>query len=218
MRVIEVIFMKGQLIFRIALLLIIILFISDNIYSQCSKKKYCPKKDLGDYDYDFGDNPSSYAFLSPGDTCNFKTVVYGSYDYRILVCSDPKLGHVNFIVCDPERKVRKVIKEIQEEDIIDYKLDEYGEIMYDDNWEPIETGRTKVYDTIWGTESYFYEIVLYDNYKDTNSNNYWEGSIRKDQTLLVKVIIPEGEIKIDGCVDVLVGRVKQVRKKFIKYN
>jgi len=218
MRFDDLVLKKGLFAFRTKLLFFIFLCSSYNIYSQCSKKKYCPKKDLGEYDYDFGDNPSSYAFLSPGDTCSFKTVVYGGYDYRILICSDPKLGHIHFFVNDPERKVRKIIKEIQESEIIDYKLDEYGEVMYDDNWEPIELGRTTVYDTIWGTESYFDEIVIYDNYKDPKSQNYWEGSIRRDQTLQVKVIVPQGDIEIDGCVDVLIGRIKQYEKKFIKYD
>ncbi|MCK4661279.1 MAG: hypothetical protein KAT68_00325 [Bacteroidales bacterium] len=170
---------------NIILILLILFFVSqtNSLYSQkCSKKKYCNKVDLGDYDYR---GQSSFTQMTKGDTLNIRIVVYAKKSYRILACGDSKFGELNLRIIYPAKKINKKIKEIITKNI-------------DNTTQQVQT------DTIWDYQSYEINEVIF-NKKNSEEKKYWETTSEKTRLLIIEVTVPNGKKNYIGCVNVLVG-------------
>lgn len=197
--------MKNIIIIFVGLMLFAL-----NSQAQCNKKKYCPDN-WGDYDYA---SQSSFASLAPGDTSRANVVLYAGQQYRIFVCNDPKLGDVGYQVVLPERKTKRTISEIRRDTVKTYKLDEYGEYVYDDLGNMIVTSKTVTSDTIWLTERYTFEKVLFDSKNNKTGKAFFEYKPSKSGRLQVKIKVPGGDPEYTGCVNIYVGRKAIGSKSF----
>ena len=177
--------------------------ITSQSYAQRCSERICDKDKLEDYDYR---SQTSFAYLIPGDTARLNIVVYNGQTYKIFTCSESDLGEVHYNIIRPIRKVKRKIKDINTEVQIEYKTDEYGEEVYDENWEPIEIGRTTVYDTIWETIRFTEDKVVFDNQNNEQGNNYWKYICKNTRRMVIEVIVPEGDPDMQGCVVIMVGR------------
>lgn len=195
---------------RIILLFVIFYSIVSNSYSQ-----NCDNDFYGDYDYR---SQSKFAELSPGDTSRLNIVVYSNQDFRIFICYDEELGPCKYRIVRRDRKSERIVKSIEEEIIIEYKTDEYGNELFDDDYNPIEVGRETVFDTIWETRKYFEEKVLFDSENNATDKPFWEKRIKKTHRLIIEVIIPEGgDSGYLGDVEIMVGRRSKISTKFKNY-
>lgn len=221
-------------IIKITPIILILLSFSFQLNAQnCARKaqKFCPEEQYGDYDYR---SQSSYAVLAPGDTARASIVVYSKQDTRILICSDPALGDVNYKIFDPKRVTKRSIKEVNktETEVPVYakdasgnllqEKDEWGDPMYDyDTGEPvykIERYESIVeYDTIWQTERVIKEEIVFDSAK--SDKNYWEElGTKKTKRLIIEVVVPQSDQSYEGCVNVEVGhKFSESKKTFYSY-
>ena len=175
---------------------------------RCDKKKYCV-----DYyeDFDFR-TQSVYAHLLPGDTSVVKTVVYSNKMYRIFACMDEDYGPIHFRIVQPYRVTERKIKKVTYDTTYTYKVDEYGDEIYDDNGNPVVDKMEVTADTLWEVKRVQKEKLLYDSEKADKP--YWEARIRKTKRIFIYVYVPE-DIDPDGdCVAVYVGRKALARSKF----
>jgi hypothetical protein len=201
--------------------LCLVVYVS-NAQQTCGNKKLCGKEDLGD-SYDFR-GQSTFGRLSPGDTSRVKAVLYSKNDVRILVCSDPSLGDVNFRILKTIREYNRTIDKIEksttEEPI--YKtdkegnpvavLDDWGEPKKDDlgqiQYEIIDYKPVTKIDTIWKTERKTREDVLFDSRK---GKKVFEEEMKKTESVIIEVVVPETTDekmkKYEGCVAIMVGRM-----------
>ncbi len=204
--------MKKTIIKTSVLLIAIAMITSFNSFSQCIKKKYCSENE-GDYDYA---SQSSFALLSPGDTSRATVVLYTNQTYRIYVCADEVLGDVKYQVILPERKTSRKIGEIRKDTSVTYKMDpNTGDYAYDDWGNMIVESKKVVLDTLWVTERYTFEKVLYDN-KNNKGKEYYDYTPAKSGRIQVKIQLPEGDPEDEACVNVYVGRRVVGSKNFQK--
>lgn len=199
------------------------------IYSQ--QQRNCPStlKDIQklypgipflDFDYR---GQSSNAYLQQGDTVDYDVVLYAYKDYRIMVCGEEQLGNVKFAIY---QKTKEPIRQVKQINTIEpqtvYKVDENGEMMYDDNYQPIvdkeKTTTVVTYDTVWENKFNKKEVLVFEN----KTKNFWDiKSVEKTTNYVIRVMIPyttnlpEGAdiYDISGCVNILVGHKPQAKSK-----
>lgn len=194
---------------------ILVLGFSNNANAQrCDKMELCDESiDYGEYDYRM---QSSFLVAYPGDTVVYKTVLYIRKQYNIFVCADPDLGDVRYKIVKPYRKTIKKIKEIKNDTIVNYKLDENGEIAYpeENNYEPVVESTEVNKDTIWDIKRVTAEKLVYDS--KTGKSPMYTKVIKRTQRAFIYVYVPETGTPSGGCVNIYVGKQdigKRVRYK-----
>lgn len=178
--------------------------------SRCVKKTYC-RLDMGDYDYR---SQSSYGEFNPGDTVRTKFIVYSGQDYRLFACAHPDLGDIQFKVIEPIKETKRIITDIQKQEIVEYELNEYGDAKVDENGNMKVVRKYTKRDTIWGRETIIKEKLLFDSANNSKNALYWEQSIKKTKRLIIEVIVPEGDRSIFECLNIYVGRMQSKSKAF----
>ena len=175
---------------------------------RCDKQKYCVDY-YDDFDYR---TQSVFAHLLPGDTSVVKTVVYSNKLYRIFACMKEEYGQIHFKIVQPYRVTEKNIKKIVYDTSYTYKVDEYGEEIYDDDGNPIVDNMDVTTDTLWDIKRVTKEKLLYDS--EQAENPYWQARIKKTKRIFIYVYVPEN-VNVDGdCVAVYIGRKALSRTKF----
>ncbi len=191
-----------------------VLGISFNANAQrCDKQDFCDESiDYGEYDYRM---QSSFVYAYPGDTVVYKTVLYLRKQYNVFVCADPELGDVRYKIVKPFRKTVKKIKEITTDTVVEYKLDENGEIAYpeENNYEPVKIGETIERDTVWDIKRVTDEKLIYDS--RTGKTPIYNKVVKRTHRVFIYVYVPEDGNPSGGCVNIYVG--KQDIGKRIKY-
>lgn len=179
---------------------------------DCLKKRFCDREDFEDYDY----RSQSYgAYLAPGDTSRVNFVVYSKQDFRVLVCGEGNLGDVQFRIIKPVREHVREIKTINEEEIIEYEMDEWGSELLDDDGNPVIKSKEVLRDTVWESKVEKKEIIIYDSKK--SDETYWEQKdITKTSRMFVEVIVPPGDPDNAGCVAIMIGRKFSRSRSFMK--
>lgn len=202
--------MSKSIRFKLVFLLIIVAtFPSIQGYSQrCDKKKFCPSELLGEYDYG---PQTTYTQLGTGDTIRIKTVVYSKFNYRIFVCGERRLGDIRFKVYYPEKRFEPTIDRIIDKQVVDYKRDKNGFLIYDNNEEPIKQGISVVKDTVWTRRLVTYDNLVFDN--DVPENLFWESEVKKTRLMIVEIVIPKSRRYFFGCIAVMVGRIPFIEQK-----
>lgn len=205
------------------------------IFGISSFAQNCPTSDkdllklygnlpLADFDYR---GQSSRAVLMQGDTVDYEIVLYAYKDYRVIIIGEPQLGEIQFNIYEKKKETLKRIKEIKEiqpEPV--YKTDQYGEILYDDNWEPIiDTAASQdvTYDTVFERKIVKREYLAFEN----TERNFWDlKKVRETRNFKIQVVIPYSEnlpedvdiYDLSGCVNILVGHKPEDKdKSFQKY-
>lgn len=184
---------------------ILFLSFSTKIYAQrCDKMNY-GSEFYEDYDFRM---QSVYITLLPGDTSVVKTVVYAGKAYRIFAEIDPEYPPVHWKIVEPYRVSVKKIKAINNDTIYEYKKDEYGDIIYDEdnNYEPIVSGMSVNHDTIFEILREQKEKLIFDSEKSSSENPYWEKIIKKTHRLFVYVYMPTDIYPEGDCANVYIGR------------
>ena len=199
-------------------LTIIILVFASNIkvsYSQnCEKRWYC--EDNFDDKYTFT-SQSRYGTMPLGEKKRIKTSCYSNKRYRIFACGDEDLnGDVHFKIIKEVRKNIKKIQQIRKDTLIEFQLDEWGEVAYpeENDYQPVELSRTVETDTIWETKRITEEKVLYDSKATTDGKTYWEASIKRGHSIVIEVETPPGDPDIEDCVNIYVGSRSLSAKQF----
>jgi len=187
-----------------------------------NNKKLCGKEELGEY-FDYR-GQSSFGRLAPGDTSRVKVVLYSKNDVRIMVCSDPTLGEVQFRILKTIREYNRVVDRIEKTTVDEpiYKtdkegnpipvLDDWGEPKKDDvgqvQYEIVDYKQVTKVDTVWKTDRKIREDVLFDSRK---GKKVYEEEIKKTESVLIEVVAPpstDPQMKTyEGCVAVMVGRM-----------
>lgn len=187
------------------------LFVSSSfqLYAQCEKKKYCSDY-FDDFDYR---SQSSFAKLSPGDTSSISVVLYGGQKYRIFICSDEKLGKVNWKLVNPERKTKRTIQSIKKDTLVLYKVNEYGDYETDEMGNLLVKEKKINTDTLWNTERITVDKVVFDN-KSASAKPYYEIQPKKSERFIIRLSIPSGDPYYEGCVNAYIGRLAAGSKSF----
>lgn len=179
---------------------------------------------LANFDYR---GQSSNAVLMQGDTVDYEVVLYAYKDYRVIVVAEPQLGEIKFKIYEKKKETLKKIKEIKKTDPDPvYKRDQYGEILYDDNWEPVidtSVEQEPTYDTIWERKLVKREYLLFEN----ESKDFWDlKKVRETKNFRIQVMVPYSEnlpedadiYDLSGCVNILVGhKPEEEDKQFKRY-
>ncbi|MBU0489712.1 MAG: hypothetical protein KKA07_07390 [Bacteroidetes bacterium] len=228
--------MKTPGIVKKALAGLFILIASGVMGQDCFKsiKKFCRDLPYEDYDYI---GQSSYASLLPGDTAQFDVIFYSYKDYKVMLCSDPLLGEIDFEIFEKIKEKKKYIKQIlktPQDPVPIYELDEYGQQKIDDYYNPIQKTNPDgslafenlpdIIDTIFESKIETRVVKLFDN-KTQASNVYEELEVKKTKKLLIKVYIPPDNSSVTdryganpgGCVNLLIGNKYSRSKSFRKY-
>ncbi len=183
---------------------LVISFTSSSYAQRCYKKDFCAENiDYEDYDYR---TQSYFVTVYPGDTIKITAVMYANKQYKAFACANLELGDVTYQIVQPTRKSRRTIESINVDTIIDYKLDEYGEVAYpeENDYEPIEIGRSVESDTVFKVERYVYEKVIYDSKKESEPT--FAKNIKRTTRYFIYVYIPEDGKPSGGCLNVYIGR------------
>lgn len=205
---------------KIGVIIIVFVFFSlflgntKNSYSQnCERAKFC--RENFDERYYF-ETQSRYGMLPLGEKKRIKTSCYSNKRYRVFVCGDSYLGEISYKVIRQIRKNEKKIKDIKKDTIIEYKLDEWGEIAYleENDFQPVEISRKIEIDTIWVTTRVVVEKILFDSENNTSEKDYWDASIKKGHSIVIEVQTPEGDSDIEGCVNIYIGSRSLSSKRF----
>lgn len=186
--------------------LVVLLSISlstKNFAQKCAKKPYCSKEQLGDFDYR---SQSHYAELFNGETQRVEIVVYANQNYRLLVCTDPKLGNVEYKIFNLYKRPKKVMQDVYEKEVTIYKQAANGEFDYDENGNKVVLGTKMVNDTIWQRKTVKEEELIFDSRTISFKPPYWETTTSKTGMMLIETFVDESEDPRSGCVNVLVGR------------
>lgn len=222
---------NGIVLKLISAFIIATLVFQQNIQAQ----KDCPRepKDiiklygdlpLADFDYR---GQSSAAVLMQGDTVDYEIVLYAYKDYRVIIAAEPQLGNVKFNIYEKKKETVKKVKEIKKIEAEPvYLKDEYGEILYDDNWEPIidsTVGQSVTYDTVYERNIIKKELLVFQN----TQRNFWDlKKVTETKNFRIQVIVPYTEnlpenvdiYDLSGCVNILVGHKPEAKNKtFQKY-
>ncbi len=188
----------------------IAMFVFAMNFSVNSYAQRCDRMNYGsEYyeDYDFR-MQSVFSTLLPGDTSVVKTVVYEGKAYRIFAAIDQEYPSVHWKITEPYRVTIKKIKAINHDTIYEYKLDENGEIFYDENndYKPIVTGMSIKVDTIFESLRIQKEKLVFDSEKNNTDKPYWEKIIRKTRRLFIYVYMPTDIYPEGDCANVYIGR------------
>jgi len=188
----------------IAMLVFAMSFSVKSYAQRCDRMKYGSDY-YGDYDFRM---QSVFSTLLPGDTSVVKTVVYAGKAYRIFVAIDEEYPPVHWKITTPYRVTVKKIKAIKHDTVYEYKRDEDGEIIYDENndYKPIVTGMTVDTDTLFESKRVQKEKLVFDSEKNNSDNPYWGKIIRKTHRLFVYVYMPTDVYPEGDCANVYIGR------------
>lgn len=199
---------KGIVTFAISLISIVSFL---QVNAQCERKVFC---DDYEDDYDFR-SQSSFAKLSPGDTSSTSVVLYGGQKYRLFVCFDPALGDLKWKIVNPERKNKRSIKSIKKDTLVINKVDADGNFITDAQGNLVVKEKKIMIDTVWVTDRIAYDVVLYDNKKNTDKP-YLDVIPKKSERFIFRIAVPAGDANIEGCVNVYVGKLSVGSKSFSK--
>ena len=188
----------------IVILVFLMTFSAKSYAQRCDRMNYGSDY-YGDYDFRM---QSVFSTLLPGDTTVVKTVVYAGKAYRIFAAIDEEYPPVHWKITAPYRVTVKKIKEIRRDTVYEYKRDEYGEIIYDENndYQPVVTGMTVDTDTIYETKRVQKEKLVFDSEQNNSDKPYWEKIIRKTRRLFVYVYMPTDIYPEGDCANVYIGR------------
>ena len=202
---------------KIIIVLSILIIGTAGIAQECSyyHRKNCLDKGTMLMKYD---SQSKSAILGKGQVSEFHMVAYKNLDYRITVCSEPKLGdQIQFRIYEKKRVLIKDVEK-KEEKIEEATSDddEYDEEDYDDDsYEEEETLIKKKE----GPKHRIVKELLYDN-KDDGFNNMLEFTAEGAMSLIVEVLVPGSgntsklKIREMGCVGVLIEHKKSKKVGF----
>ncbi len=197
-----------------ALLIVFTILLNLNIVynsqaQKCAKKTYCSKEQMGDFDYR---SQSHYAELSNGESQRVEIVVYANQIYRLLVCTNPKLGAVEYKIYSVTKRPKKVVQEVYQKEVTMYRMTEGGDFDYDENGNKILEGKKMVNDTIWQRRTIEEETVIFDSKSIPFKPPYWETETKKTGMLVIETFVNESDEPATGCVNILVGRKTSVFK------
>lgn len=192
-------------------LLILLLTAGLESFSQrCDNKEFCDKSLYGEFDFR---SQSNYAQVYSGDTVRVKVVVYSGQSYRIFTCAERKLKDVAFRIIFPEKRFKRVIKEVVQKDVPIYEKDKNGNFVLDENGNKKKTGNIFANDTIWGRDLTTKESVIYDSREA--EEKFWDANIHKTRLIIIETIIPEETRKQRvGCIQIMVGRKYETSSQF----
>ncbi len=197
--------MKFKSILSFVVTAVLAVSFTSNTYAQrCDKKDFCDENvDYENYDYR---TQSYFATVYPGDTIKVTAVMYTKKQYKAFVCADPELGGVKYRVVRPVRKSKKVLLRTEVDTIIDYKLDDYGEIAYpeENNYEPVEIGRKIEKKPIYEVQRYVDEEVVFDSEK--GKGYAFTKDMKRTTRYFIYVYLPEDGRPAGGCLNVYIGR------------
>lgn len=213
--------MKFSILLKSIFYTLLLILSTNNIKAQCSKEKLCDKTDLRDYDTR---SQSRFIKLAPGDTSKFSIVAYANNELMIVTCSETHLGVVEMNVYESQRVKEKYIKEILTFDGSEEETDEWEEESsnyYDEYGEEEETETEEettpaTPDTIWAYSSTVQDILVFNSINNEKNVPYYNELVKKTIRLTIEVIVPAGDPKDVGCVNIYVGR-KTVDKKGYSY-
>ncbi|PLX23522.1 MAG: hypothetical protein C0599_04305 [Salinivirgaceae bacterium] len=193
------------------IVLIILLIIGVESFSQrCDNKDFCDKSLFGEFDFR---SQSNYAQVYSGDTVRVKVVVYSGQSYRIFTCAERKLKDVVFRIIYPEKRFKRVVKEVTQKDVPIYEKNKNGEFVLDENGNKKITGTIFANDTIWGRDLITSESVIYDSREA--EEKYWDSDVHKTRLIIIETIIPEETRKERvGCIQIMVGRKYETSSQF----
>ena len=106
---------------RSLILFFLSLTITTASYSQCKSftKNTC-RPMLEDY---IPNENFNSTMLVPGDEAELKLTFYGGQEYRLLVCSHPVLGELNFTVLDKKKNELYSRTDPEENNYFDFRLE-----------------------------------------------------------------------------------------------
>ena len=193
-------------IYILAIATILFSISSQAQYIRCDKySKYCDAE-LLDFDYE---SQSAFSHLYPGDTIPVKTVLYGSKEYHITVCSE--YPDIEWKIVTPVRRTLKTITEIRRDTLITYKTDEYGDDVIDEETgESIIESKEVTVDTIWSNKRVVEEKLMFSSDDDT----FWKERVKRTKRVFIYVILPEDADPDGACVAVMIGRNQLARSRF----
>lgn len=188
----------------------------------CKTNQYCKAEDFGKT-YDFR-GQSTYGKFSPGDTCKVQAILYSGNDIRIMTCSEPKLGQVQFKVYKMVKEYRRIVNKIEQKEnqIPVYKtnkkgkpipkLDDWGKPLRDNYgdivFEIVAYKKVSTVDTIWKIERKSKELILFDSRKGSRIYN---NSTTETEQIMIEMIVPKtNDLKLrtyKGCVGIMIGRI-----------
>ncbi|HIE16532.1 MAG TPA: hypothetical protein EYP69_06375 [Bacteroidales bacterium] len=188
-------------------LIVLIFFINFNTKlsaQRCDRMRYGSEY-YEDYDFRM---QSVFMTLLPGDTTVVKTVVYAGKAYRIFAAIDDEYPPVHWKITAPYRVTVKKIKAINHDTTYEYKRDEYGEIIYDEDndYQPIVTGMSVDVDTVFESLRIQKEKLVFDSKQSDPEHPYWEKIIRKTRRLFIYVYMPTDIYPEGDCANVYIGR------------
>jgi len=210
--------------FRILLILIVIisLLTKKNSYAQQCFNQFCKTEDLGkDFDYR---GQSTFAKLFPKDTCRVQAILYSGNEIRIMMCSDPTLGNVQFKVYKSIREYKRILDRIEkkesQEPIYNLdkkgnpipKLDDWGKTVRDNigeiQFEIKSYKKSFILDTIWKIERNTKVEILFDSRK---GSKIFTSTISKTEPITIEVVVPQTSDLIlkknNSCVGIMIGRI-----------
>ena len=207
----------------ISIVFILCLLQAPSLFAQqCATNQFCTADDLGKA-YDFR-GQSTYAKFSPGDTCRIQAILYSGNDERIMVCSDPKLGQIQFKVYKTMYVYSQIFDRINKKEEMEpvYKMDKKGKpISKLDNWgKPLRDfygdivfeiesyKRVVKTDTIWKIAKKTKEEILFDSRKDGRVFNQ---KIKTTEPIMIEMVVPQTSDakgkQYKGCVGIMIGRI-----------
>lgn len=176
---------------------------------RCDNKNFCDKELYGEFDFR---SQSNYAQVNSGDSVRVKVVVYAKQSYRMFTCCDKNLKEVDFRIIYPEKRFKRVIKEIETKDVPIYQKDKSGNFVLNKDGEKIMTGTIYAADTVWSRELVTSESVVYDSREA--EEKYWDVDVHKTRLIIIEVIVPEKRKKKSGCIQIMVGRKYETSGQF----
>lgn len=195
----------------ISLILVFSFSLSLKSFAQkCAKKTYCSKEQLGDFDYR---SQSHYTEMMNGETQRVEIVVYANQNYRLLVCTDPKLSNVEYRIFNLYKRPKKVMQDVYQKEVTVYKQAANGEFDYDENGNKVVLGTKMVNDTIWQRKTIEEKELIFDSRTNSFKPPYWETKTTKTGMMVIETAVDESEEPRSGCVNVLVGRKTSKLKK-----
>ncbi|MFH2143015.1 MAG: hypothetical protein ABIJ97_11365 [Bacteroidota bacterium] len=196
----------------------IILIITTASKSQtCDRIKICEENYGEGFEYT---SQSRFGLMPLSEKKRVKTALYSGKRYRIFVCGSEDIGEINYKIIEPVRKTVKQIKTINIDTLIDYKTNQFGEVEYpeENNYQPVEIGRSVQKDTIWETSRVIEEKVLFDSKKNNTGNNYFEKVIKEQGfSIIIEATTATSDDDIEDCVNFYVGSKSTSEKQFGGY-
>lgn len=182
--------------------MLLVLFLQNNSHAQdCEKKISFDKETAKTYDFK---SQSTYTRASTSDTIKLKSVIYSKHNYKISVKGDRRFGKIQYKIYLPEKRFEATPDTIIEREVIQYKRDAHGFIIYGEDEEPIPTGTVTMPDTVWARNIKTTEKLVFDNI--ISEDQYWEIKANKTEIIMVEIIIPNAKKHHYGCVGLMIGR------------